>query len=61
MRKFITWDHGMSKEAFIKLQEWLKDKPKDSDVIMPIQNFIDMKIKKTTLQQKQNSNPLPDS
>ena len=43
MRKFINWDHGMSKEAFIKLQEWLKDKPKDSDVIMPIQNFFDMK------------------
>ena len=43
MRKFITWDHGMSKEAFIKLQEWLKDKQKDSDAIRPIQNFIDMK------------------
>ena len=51
----------MSKEAFIKLQEWLKDKPKDSDVIMPIQNFNDMKNKKKTLQQKQNFNPLPDS
>ena len=50
----------MSKEAFIKLKEWLKDKPQDLDAVMPIQNFIDMKNEKTAIQQKQNSNPLPD-
>ena len=55
MRKFITWDHGMSKEAFIKLQEWLKDKPKDSDAIIPIQNFIDTTNEETTIQQETDS------
>ena len=43
---------GCLMKLSLNYKEGLKDIPKDSDVIMPIQNFIDMKNKKTTFQQK---------